>query len=99
MKKLMERIKAWYFKPVDIFKTKRFWLTYSLDTWWTPRGYDKLLTNFVRILSMLGLIIIIKEDLTRWVEYPLFVIVIWFIGVTEIKFFRNKQMKLEIRVW
>lgn len=85
-------------KPVNIVNLKWFKFVYEIDTFGSNKNYDKLLTNCLRIFSILGLFVCFKYGFSIF-ELFIFILSIIFIGVTDIIFFRNNCKELIIKVW
>lgn len=85
-------------KVLDV-KTKRLDLKFEFDTWGSPRNYDKLITNAVRLIALWSLIYAVVHWVATWQWWVVMPIAICFVGVTDIKYFRLKRTRIELKFW
>ena len=89
------------FPEHTLFKFKLFGRTCTLrwcfDTFRTPKGNDKLLTNVVRVMGIFGIVSL--PYLNNWYYIPLYCFIVLCVGVTEIKFFQYKQKRATFKSW
>lgn len=77
---------------------RRLEFEYKLDTWGSDKNHDKLLTNVVRLTALASLAFLSSNQPTL-LRYTFFVYGIIFVGITNIRFYRNKMKKIEINLW
>lgn len=86
------------FRPIKIINLKWLKFEWMFDTWGSKKNEDKLLTNVIRIWAISGLCLISVADFGL-LEIFVFIFSIIFIGITDVRYFRNRCKKLEIKVW
>lgn len=85
-------------KIVDV-NTDRVHFSYKLDTWGSPKNYDKLFANIVRLIGMFLLGYLLKYEVTGWKYFIFLPLGVAFIGVTKIEYFQNAREKFLISCW
>jgi len=83
-------------KLIDLGNTTLLW---SFDTFRTPKGYDKLICNGIRLIGLFGFLFVMISQINWLLQLFLLFIFMLMVGFTKVVFFQNNFKKFEFEAW
>lgn len=86
-------------RPIRLINLSWLKFEWTLDTIGNPKNQDKLFANMIRVWALIGWIVVVTNDFGFIMELTLWTFSLIFIGIIEVRFFRDNCKSIKIKVW